>query len=49
MFAKADICAIAHVRAKSGPDLKNLPDNPSARPTTYQQTPFFDRFSIKDY
>ena len=25
------------------------PDKPSTRPTTYQQAPFFDKFSIKDY
>src|SRR5262245_5834136 len=25
------------------------PNNPDTRPTTYHQTPFFDRFSIKDY
>jgi len=25
------------------------PSNPDTRPTTYQQTPFFDRFSIKNY
>jgi outer membrane biosynthesis protein TonB len=25
------------------------PNNPETRPTTYQQTPFFDKFSIKDY
>jgi len=25
------------------------PNNPDTRPTTYQQTPFFDKFSIKDY
>jgi len=25
------------------------PNNPNTRPTTYQQTPFFDKFSIKDY
>src|SRR5262245_54093348 len=25
------------------------PPNPDTRPTTYRQTPFFDRFSIKDY
>src|SRR5262245_7655780 len=24
------------------------PNNPDTRPTTYQQTPFFDKFSIKD-
>ena len=26
-----------------------LANNPHRRPTTYQQPPFFDRFSIKDY
>ena len=25
------------------------PNNSDRRPTAYQQTPFFDRFSIKDY
>jgi len=25
------------------------PNNPDTQPTTYKQTPFFDRFSIKDY
>src|SRR5215510_7756985 len=25
------------------------PNNPDTRPTTYQQTPFFDKFSIKEY
>jgi hypothetical protein len=25
------------------------PYNPDTRPTTYQQTPLFDRFSIKGY
>ena len=25
------------------------PNNPNTRPATYQHTPFFDKFSIKDY
>ena len=37
------------VSAKKARAEAQAPNNPDTRPTSYRQTPFFDRFSIKDY
>jgi hypothetical protein len=41
--------ARVEVSAKTARGEAPPPNNPDTRPTTYHQTPFFDRFSIKDY
>jgi hypothetical protein len=35
--------------SQEDPARSAVPKQPRERPTTYQQNPFFDKFSIKDY